>query len=69
MRIYIILSCFFMPFFLAYLIKNTSISWYIYTTISITLIIFISYYLKKTDNKKQFSLKKAIFKTKFENED
>lgn len=69
MRIYIVLSCFFMPFILAYLIKNTNISWYIYTTISIILVVIVSYYLKKTDNKNQFSLKKTIFKTKYENED
>ena len=58
-----------MPFILAYLIKNTNISWYIYTTVSVILVVVISCYLKKTDNKNQFSLKKTIFKTKYENED
>tara|TARA_B110000037_G_scaffold43818_1_gene53912 strand:+ start:1820 stop:2029 length:210 start_codon:yes stop_codon:yes gene_type:complete len=69
MRIYIILSCFFLPFILAYLIKKTDISWYVYTTFSIILIVIISYYLGKTDNKNQFSLKRAIFKTRYENKD
>ena len=35
MRFFVLLSCLFMPFAMAYFIKNTEVSWYVYLTIPI----------------------------------
>jgi hypothetical protein len=64
MKFFIILSCLFAPFGLAYLIKNMELSWYTYAIIPIIFGLAIGYYLINAKADKQFSLKKGIFKSK-----
>ena len=64
MKFFIILSCLFMPFGFAYLIKNMQLSWYTYAIIPIIFGLAIGYYIINAKADKQFSLKKGIFKSK-----
>ena len=65
MKFLVLLSCFFMPFAMAYLIINTEISWYIFLIILITFGFLIAYYLMNNNDISQFSWKSVIFKSKF----
>ena len=47
MKFFVILSCLFMPFGFAYIIKNMELSWYTYAIIPITFGLAIGYYLIK----------------------
>ena len=64
MKFFIILSCLFMPFGFAYLIKNMELSWYTYVIVPIIFGVIIGFYLINAKADKQFSLKKVIFKSK-----
>ena len=65
MRFFVLLSCLFMPFAMAYFIKNTEVSWYAYLTIPIVFGFLIAYYLINNSDTNQFSWKTVIFKSKF----
>ena len=65
MRFFVLLSCFIMPFAMAYLIKNTEVNWYIYLMIPIPFGFLIAYYLINHSDTNQFSWKAVIFKSKF----
>ena len=65
MKFFVLLLCFLMPFAMAYLIKTTEVSWYIYLMIPIPFGFLIAYYLISHNDTNQFSWKTVIFKSKF----
>ena len=64
MKFFILILCFLLPFFLAYLFKNNNLQWYYILIIIITFGILVASYLVKNNEKNQYSWKSFIFKNK-----
>ena len=62
MKFFILILCFLLPFFLAYLSKNKNLDWYYILIIIIAFGILVASYLVKNNEKNQYLWKSFIFK-------